>query len=102
MTANDVLLAASGDYSIPLAAFIVSAAALAYGIFGAGRWNRMSSIESAMNDRINDLVRQLQAAKDEHTDMRRELADCARRCKRLEGENWKLSRRLAGLESDDP
>ena len=88
------VLAAAGDYSIPLAAFIVSAAGLAYGIFGAGRWNRMSSLEQAMNNRIEDLIRQLD-------DARGQLHDCASRCAKLEKENWKLARRISGLESGD-
>ncbi len=90
MILNVVFAAAGTSYAIPLAALIVSAAALIYGVT-RGRVSTLSSIEQAMSDRIEDLLRQLTEAKEE-------MRDCARRCKRLEQRNTELMARLLKLE----
>lgn len=86
------LLASSTDYTLPLAVLILSAVSLAYGIFGSGRWNRMSTFEQAQSDRIEDLVRQVEK-------LREDNKDCARRCRDLEQENITMLRKLARMEN---
>jgi flagellar basal body rod protein FlgF len=88
-----LLLAASAtNYGIPAAALIVSAAALLYGV-KFGRTGTIASIESAMSDRIDDLVQQLK-------DAREEGRECKRRCDGLTRENVELMRRLVNLEKN--
>lgn len=87
-----VLVIAAADYSIPLAAFIVSAAALVYGVFGTGRFNRLSTMEQALNDRVADLTQQVNG-------LREENKECARRCRDLERENIELLRKVARMEN---
>ncbi len=89
---NAVLAAVAGDWSIPLAAVILSAAGLGYGIFGTGRRDASSSLEQAMSDRITDLTNQVAALRDDNK-------ECARRCRDLERENLGMLRKLAKMEN---
>lgn len=105
MTASSVLLAATTDYAIPLAAFIVSCAAIGM-TFLSQRTSRMGSLEQAMADRIDDLVRQLGEANDkiarliaDNKEIRTELVGCSRNCETLRQENYKLLRKIEGLEN---
>ncbi len=91
MTDAVSLVAAQADYAIPLAAFIVSAAALVYGVFGT-RQSSSSSLEQAMADRITDLTNQVML-------LREENKECARRTAQLERENLVMLRQLAKLEN---
>ncbi len=88
---NVLLAAAQSDYAVPLAAFIVSAAALIYGVFGT-RQSASSSLEQAMADRITDLTNQVML-------LREENKDCARRTAMLERENLNMLRKLAKMEN---
>lgn len=92
MTADVFVLAVSSDYAIPLAAFIVSAVGFAYGVWGSGRWSRMSGLEEAMAHRIDDLTGQIK-------ELREQNRDCARRCRDLESENLAMLRKLAKMEN---
>ncbi len=91
MTDAVSLIAAQSDYAIPLSAFIVSAAALVYGVFGT-RQSANNSLEQAMADRITDLTNQVMLLRDENK-------NCAQRCRDLESQNITMLRRLAKMEN---
>jgi hypothetical protein len=89
-----VLAAADATYAIPLAALIVSAAALVYGAMG-GRRSTMTGIEASLNNRLTDLVRQVD-------DLRDDLKECVSQRAALERENVALMRQVMHLKNGDP
>lgn len=87
---RDLLLAADGSLYGIGAAIVIAIAGFAYTVYSgvrADRRNVMSSAGQAMNERINDLVRQV----DEYKAEARECADAR---KQLEQENLRLMREL--------
>jgi cell division protein FtsB len=92
---SHVPLAELSPYAIPLAALIVSAAALVYGAIG-GRRTTMTGIEASLNNRLTDLVRQVDELKEE-------LHECTRQRASLERENIALMRQVMNLrDGEDP
>ena len=90
---NWLVLADTSLYAIPLAALIVSACTLVYGAMG-GRRATMTGIEASLNNRLTDLVRQVDELKDERD-------ECARQRAALERENIVLMRQVMNLKNGD-
>ena len=94
MTGSSLVISDATVYAVPLAALIVSVAALVYGAMG-GRRSTMSSIETSLNNRLTDLVRQVDELKEE-------LHDCTKQRAALERENIALMRQVMNLKNGDP
>lgn len=88
------VLADNSVYGIG-AAIVIAAAGFAYTIYNGVRTDRRSStssFESAMNERITDLVRQVEEAK-------AEARECSEQRRMLERENVRLMREIFKLEN---
>ena len=90
---NWLVLADASLYAVPLAALIVSMCALVYGAMG-GRRATMTGIEASLNNRLTDLVRQVDELKEE-------LHECTRQRAALERENIVLMRQVMNLKNGD-
>lgn len=95
MTHSALLAATDGSVYGIGAAIVIAMAGFIYTVYNGVRQDRrsgMGQIEGALNDRINDLVRQVQEAKEE-------ARECANQRKVLERENLKLMREIFKLEN---
>ncbi len=92
MTARDALVVAAGDQSLygVGAAIVIAMAGFAYTVYSGVRSDRRSSatqVEGELNDRVLDLIRQRDEAKET-------AKECAEQRSALERENLRLMREL--------
>ena len=90
---SHVLIADLTTVAIPVSILILSTATLIYNAV-SGKRQTMSGLEASLNNRLTDLVRQVDELKEE-------LHECTRQRASLERENIALMRQVMNLRNGD-